>query len=773
MHDAGGLMTRRLLAALASLALTFLPAAAQDVPAPSEHFGFEPGAHRRLADWDELTRFYEKIALASPRVTLDTLGLSTRGRPLVLLTVTSPGNHARLEELRGIQARLADPRTVSGDAERARLVEEGRTVVLLTHGVHALEVGSSQMAPRLAWRLATSDDPDVLEILDRVVLLQVPSLNPDGLQWIADWYERWRGTEHEAAPLPWLSHFYVGRDTNRDWYAFTQDETALVVREAHNRWHPHIVLDVHEMGPWGARMVLPPYVDPWEPNVDPALTAAVNQAGSWMAAVLASEGKEGVAVHAEYDAYAPGRAYSHYHGGARVLSETASARLATPLTVDPIRLPGLRRGYDAGTRTWNHPDPWEGGDWGLPDVVAYMESGAMALLQNAARNRRYWLETFHGIVERAVGGVPRGPAAWIVPSGQANETGVSYLLRVLTLGDVEVHRARTAFRADGIDFPAGSWVVPMEQPWSSFVQALLEVQRYPDLVATPGALPPRPYDVTAHTLGLLLGVETVAVGERPDVVLSPPLDEATVRFELPVTLDGDAAPRLALYKGWQEPVEAGWTRWLLDEYGVGYDTLHDADVRAGDLDDRYDVILLQSQDGASIVEGFRPGEVPPRWTGGIGRPGAEALRSFVLDGGRLVAVEAAAGFVIDLLDLPVHNVVAGRPETEFHIPGSILRLELDPASPLARGLDRESVAWFWRSSMAFRADSPSVRVAARYGSGDPLLSGWAVGGDEVAGEPALLEVEVGAGSVVLFGFQPNYRGQSVATWPLLFNALTP
>jgi hypothetical protein len=240
-----------------------------------------------------------------------------------------------------------------------------------------------------------------------------------------------------------------------------------------------------------------------------------------------------------------------------------------------------------------------------------------------------------------------------------------------------------------------------------------------------------------------------------------------------VTLDGDAAPRLALYKGWQEPVEAGWTRWLLDEYGVGYDTLHDADVRAGDLDDRYDVILLQSQDGASIVEGFRPGEVPPRWTGGIGRPGAEALRSFVLDGGRLVAVEAAAGFVIDLLDLPVHNVVAGRPETEFHIPGSILRLELDPASPLARGLDRESVAWFWRSSMAFRADSPSVRVAARYGSGDPLLSGWAVGGDEVAGEPALLEVEVGAGSVVLFGFQPNYRGQSVATWPLLFNALTP
>ncbi|HSM59721.1 MAG TPA: M14 family zinc carboxypeptidase, partial [Longimicrobiales bacterium] len=255
-------MMCRVTAALAAAILIPFAAIAQSVPTPRQHFGFDIGEDRKLADWNQLTSYYEKLAQTSQRVTVDTLGTTTRGRPFVMVTVTSPANHARLDELHDIQMRLADPRRISGEAELQRLLDQGRTVALITHGIHATEVGGSQTAARLLWRLATSDDPEILEILDNVILLDIPSLNPDGLQWVVTWYDEHVGTEYEGAPLPWLYQFYVGHDNNRDWYAFTQDETVLTIQGAHNAWHPQIVHDIHQMGPAGARIFFPPYIDP-------------------------------------------------------------------------------------------------------------------------------------------------------------------------------------------------------------------------------------------------------------------------------------------------------------------------------------------------------------------------------------------------------------------------------------------------------------------------------------------------------------------------------
>jgi hypothetical protein len=277
--------------------------------------------------------------------------------------------------------------------------------------------------------------------------------------------------------------------------------------------------------------------------------------------------------------------------------------------------------------------------------------------------------------------------------------------------------------------------------------------------------------VTAHTLPYLMDVEAVAVSEPVDVTAFETIDTPDFRLRLPDHLQGEEAPRVALYKSWQEPMEAGWTRWLFDQYGMRYDTLHDADIRRGGLANRYDVIVLQSQDPQSIRRGFPAGRVPPDYAGGLGQSGVDALRAFVQSGGRIVAIEESVDFVTDVFGLEVFNEVEDLPNTEFYIPGSILRLELDADSPLAQGTDPESVAWFWRSSRALDVSDPRARVAARYGSGDPLLSGWVLGGEHVAGRPAIVEADVGRGSVVLFGFQPNYRAQTVATWPLLFNAL--
>ncbi|MDE2782733.1 MAG: M14 family zinc carboxypeptidase [Gemmatimonadota bacterium] len=767
--------TRRLFSAIAAAAASAALQAGLttegvrgQVPTPTDQFGFPMGAERRLANWDDLTAYYEVLAHTSDRVAVDTLGPTTRGRPFVMLTITSPANHARLTELHGIQRRLSDPRTIAGDDDLERLLAEGRTIVMITHAIHSTEVGSAQSAARLAHHLASSQDERVRDILDNVILLQIPSLNPDGTQWVNDFYNEHVDTDFEGRAPPWLYHFYTGHDNNRDWYTFYQNETQHTVR-AQNEWHPQIVHDIHQMGGSGARIFFPPYIDPIEPNVDPGLVTAVNQLGAYMAAELTSQGKKGVVINAIYDGFHPGRAYMHYHGGARILSETASAQLASSVNVPREVVQGGRE-YDAGQAAWNFPWPWRGGEWGLPDIVEYQFSGAMALLTNAARNRRFWLENFYRVNERAVAGWDSWPTAWVIPAGQENEVGVRSVLRILTVGDVEVHRAETAFTTDGATWPAGSWVVPMRQPNAAFAQTLLVEQEYPDLREFPGGPPKRPYDVTAHTLPLLMGIEAHAVEAAPEVALGDPIPVQSVDYVLPEALSGSAAPRVGMYKGHQEPMIAGWTRWMLDRHGMRYDSLHDARIRAGSLADDYDVLIFQSQSDRSISEGHPAGFLPEEYTGGLGEDGRAAVRDFVESGGRLIVMEEAADFAASVFGLGIGNAVEGLSNTDFYVPGSILRVDLTP-DPLSSGYDGSTAAWYWRSSRAFTVDDDRVEVLGTYGQEDPAIAGWILGPERLAGQPALLRARVGDGEVILFGFQPNYRGQSIVTWPLIFNAI--
>ncbi|HAC06570.1 MAG TPA: hypothetical protein DCF71_11990 [Gemmatimonadetes bacterium] len=321
-----------------------------------------------------------------------------------------------------------------------------------------------------------------------------------------------------------------------------------------------------------------------------------------------------------------------------------------------------------------------------------------------------------------------------------------------------------------MQFPAGSYVIPMNQPYAGFANSMLEIQNYPDLREYPGGPPQRPYDVTAHTFGYLFDFDAVAIDGHLGVGLSAPIEAPDFDFRLPDHLVGSDAPRIAMYKSWQEPMPEGWQRWVFDEYEMPYDTLHDADIRGGALSG-YDVLLFQAQDAQSIREGYDQGELPERYTGGLAHRGIAAVKAFVENGGRVIAIEAATEFVADLFDLDISKSTEGLSNTDFYIPGSILRLELDTSSQINQGMRSEVSSWYWRSSMAYEVNDSRVRVAARYGSGDPLLSGWVLGGEHIAGKPAILEVDIGDGSLVLFGFQPNYRAQTVATWPLLFNAI--
>ncbi len=760
------------LRALALALLTAAPLAAQrPAPSPTSVLGFAPGADRRLVPWDSLVRYFRLLDAASDRVSLRTLGRTTNGNPFVVVFISSPANLARLGALRGIQQRLADPRAVADSAEAARLVAQGRTFVLMTSSIHSTEVAGFFSPLEIAYRLATAPTADERAILDRVVLMLVPSLNPDGVDIVSRWYNQTLGTAAEGSGPPELYHHYTGHDNNRDWYAFTQAETRLVVDSLYGVWKPQVTMDIHQQGASGARMFVPPYLDPIEPNVDPILVQAVNALGSEIARRMTTAGFVGISINSTYDAWTPARAYQHYHGAVRILTETASAQLATPITVpfDSIR---PQAGVDPRTASWNFVAPWAGGRWTLADIVRYQTAGAMSMLDHVARNADQWRWTSYRVLERASRGWEGWPYAYLVPTANQDQTALNALLDVMRRAQVEVRQILQPVTLGGERFTPGSYVIVLRQPYAAFAKALLERQVYPDLREYPGGPPRRPYDVTAHTLPLLFGVRVVAVQDSLPVGLSAPALTPAPSFQAPGFANGRRV-RLGLYSSYVSSMDEGWTRYVFDTWGVPYETITDSVIRSGNLGGRFDAIILPDQSPRQIAEGLSARRYPARYAGGLGAPGAQALRDFVDGGGTLITFNEASQYAIGALDLPVTDVLASVGPREFYAPGSIFRIRLDAEHPMAEGMGEESIAWF-EAGPAFDVRDPTrARVVARYpaSAGDVLLSGWVLGAAQVAGRGALVETRRGRGRVVLFGFRPQYRAQSLATYPLLFNAI--
>ncbi len=776
------------------------------VPTPESHFGHKIGVDNELLDWAKVVSYFEALAKSSDRIKFLELGKTVEGRPQIAAVISSPANIKNLERYREIQMKLSDPRKTS-EAEAAKLELEGKMIVMITCSIHATEVASTHTAVEFAYRLLTEDNnPKFKTILDNVIILLEPSQNPDGVDIVTKWYRKTRGTAWDGTSPPELYHHYVGHDDNRDWYIFTQPETRNTAA-LENKWHPEIVYDVHQMGPNTARIFVPPWMDPIDPNIDPILASICNSIGTGMAADLAAAGKTGIAMNAMYDFWSPARQYQAYHGGARILTESASVKLATPIKITPADITDQALGYNPRVRSWNYLNPWMEGTWHLRDIIDYQSIAFESLLYQSAVRRSDMLRYFYEInkhnVERAT------PNAFVIPAAQSDPGAAKKMLETLAFGDTEIERASEAFSADGKQFAAGSYVIHMQQPFSGWAKTLLERQDYPDLRLYPGGPPKRPYDVTAQTLPMQFGVDVATVKDsfranlKPASTYSFGLDHPVAAGAMAATdvyswkavakiwksgkavyrdtSTGDffasagngrkevKAPRIGLYMSYLAGMDEGWTRWLFDDFGIPFTTMHDADVQAGGLRAKFDTIVIPDQTAQQIAQGHRAGSMPPEFCGGLGAKGAEALKEFAAAGGTIIFFNHASDYATEALGVKAKNLLRGVATKDFYSPGSLLNVSLDLKSPLAYGMPEKITLWSEQSPTWDASDD--AHVVATYPGSNVLASGWLLGEKYLVGKAALLDVPVGQGHLILFGMRPQYRGQSYQNFKLLFNAL--
>jgi hypothetical protein len=507
------------------------------VPSPESFFGFQMGADRKLANWDRLLEYYRVLDKASNRMQLVELGKSSEGRPYVAIFISSPANLEKLDHYRQLNARLADPRGLS-EAEAKKLVSEAKAVVIQSFALHSTEVAASQTAAEFVYDSITRTDDEAQRMLDHVISIVMPSINPDGTQMIAEWYMKNAGTEYEATGLPWLYQKYAGHDNNRDGFALNLPESQHLGRLMYREWLPQAYVDHHQMGSSNARISIPPYAEPIRPGADPLVWREMSLWGAHMGNRLEAAGKTGVIGAAIYSGW--GHMGFHwitpFHNIAGMLTESASARLATPMFLHPDQLRGGPRGlpeYDVQTTM---PSLWQGGWWRVRDIVEYQKIAAWATVDLAARNREtiLWNMYLKG-TRQTERGAAADVKAYAIPAAQHDPLTVQKLVNLLLKSGVEVQQSKARFEVDGRVYGPGSFVVPMAQPKQGLVRWMLGRTFYPDNSYTRDreGNPIRPYDMSTDTFNEFMGVQVDPVGAAIEADL--------MRLEGQVTTKGTVA----------------------------------------------------------------------------------------------------------------------------------------------------------------------------------------------------------------------------------------
>ena len=827
------------------------------IPTPASVLGFEPCSERELATYEEIAHYFRELDAASERMNLYEIGKTSEGRETLLSVISSAENIRNLASYKEISQRLALANELT-DAQARTLAREGKAVVWIDFGMHSTERAHAQTAPWMAHKVVTEESDEMRFIRDNVILILIPNINPDGTTRVVNWYKKNKDTPYEESAPPELYQKYVGHDNNRDWFMFNQKETRNIARQLYVEWFPQLIYNQHQEAPFPARIFVPPFEDPMNPNIPPLVMRGINAVGEAMTRRFDQESKSGVVSRLQFDTWWNGgmRTTPYYHNMVGILTETGHS---SPMTVDydPEKFPkNFNNGESTTEPSTYYPNPFHGGKWTFRDSCSYMVTGSMAVLDIGAKRREEWLYDIYQMGRLAI--EAGANETYVISADQPDPGTAVRMLNALRWGGIQIEKATTSFSAGGKDYPVGSHLVRGSQAFRPHLTDLLNPQTYPDRRLYPGGPPERPYDITGWTLPFQMGVEvdklehavqvTTTTVDWPTVengsimgigsygfAIDPRANDTftavnrllkagasvsrtrkalgdwpvgafvtttgrsqmeTIATELglsiialgspPDDLVEIKSPRIGLYRSWTNNMDEGWTRWVLEQFEFPYSNFRDEDARKGNLESRFDVIVLPDATMTSMLKGLDKDTMPDEYTGGLTTKGAYNIYRFAAAGGTLVAMDTATELPLTLFGLHVEDITQDQDDSEFFIPGTILNLEVDTGHPVAWGMPEKATAFFARSP-AFNIGRKPTRyerqrgieptppegyhIIAHYPEKDLLKSGWLMGDNFISGKAAVVEAPVGKGRVILLGFRVQHRGQTHLTFKLLFNSL--
>ena len=856
----------------------YLPAS-QTVPTPEAVLGDVAGAPDMLPYAEDVYRYFRMLAQATPRVRVFTIGHTEEGREMIAVAIADESLMKDLDANKARLAELADPRKLDmDDAKAAAIIEQTVPVYYITGTIHSTETGAPTALMELGYRLAVDDAPYIRYIRSHMITLITPVVEVDGRDRMVDLYKWHRAHLGENYPhLIYWGH-YVAHDNNRDAMAVTLDLTKNVLN-TYVGWHAQVLHDLHESVPFLYDNTVGD--GPYNAWIDPILASEWQQIGWNNVEQLTKLGLPGVFTHGNFDTWSPGYLMfiAAMHNGISRLYETFGNGGAD--TEERILDP------DEYARTWYKPNPpLPKVLWSQRDNNNYEQSGLLTALYYFAQHGPHFLDNFWLKSKRSIE-KPQlaGPAAYVLTANENDKGAQMHLLHALHLQHVEISRASAPFTVEVADdtesgdsskskgkkaepvvppkvatikrsFPAGSWIIRMDQPYSRIADTLLDRQYW-----SPDDPQKHPYDDTGWSFGDLFGVDVARVVDTS--VLKVPMQEVQGDFDQPafslasLGVQG-RVPRIALMHTWLSTQTEGWWRMALDKLHVPYTYISTQDVsRDPDLRGKYDVILFGPVGYANtklIVDGLPMYGNPMPWQKteltpnlgridstpdvrpGLGESGVANLKRFVAEGGLLITSEDTARFAVDVGLAPGVSVARA---DDLRVVGSVLRADLvDKASPIAAGYG-ESFALYSSQGMSFNvadqttgnrglvtakdyqrptgrggpddADVPEGRpyqappelpdvkpwqavplnaeqarnnpfvipkndrpvVIARWADADKLLvSGLLENGGAMAEHAAVVDARYGKGHVLLFANNPIWRGETIGSYRMFFNAVT-
>ena len=841
---------------------------------PSAFFGFEPGSDRNLFTYEQLIEYLVKLDGESERIYMEEIGHSPMGKPMYIAFISSEENIANLEAMKKVNRELAlnpdiDPELLQG------MISDGKVFVLGTLSMHSSEVAPSQAAPLIAFDMATTSDKKKLEWLNNVVYMMVPNHNPDGMDLIVENYLKNKGTKYEGASLPAVYHKYVGHDNNRDFVILSQEDTKAIAGIYNLTWFPQVMVEKHQMGSTGTRYFVPPNHDPIAENVPAGIFHWSGVFGQHMATDMTADGLAGVSQHYAFDDYWPGSTETCiWKNVIGFLTEAASCQTATPIYIEPTELGVGGKGLSEYKKSINMLEPWKGGWWRLGDIVQYELSSTMSILKTASLYREDILEFRNRMCREQVAlGKTEAPYYYIMPREQHDQGELVNLVNLMKEHGIEVYTLDEQVILEGHVYRTGDVVIPLAQPFRSFIKEVMETQEYPERHYTPGGKLIQPYDiaswslplhrqVTSHEIDVRskelegnlslvegkydlkgevrpqsaavvlpvqsnesfravfraleqglkvqrlkadieLGDKTYEAGsfivykgskqkEWEAILEGLPFDPAELLDKRALPADELELPRIALVETFFHDMDAGWTRFVFDSYHIPFTVLHPGDFKDRDLAGDFDVLIFPDNDKEVLMTGKRKsgetyymGSYHPDYVKGIEKEGLEKLMSFSDQGGIIITWGRSAKLFEGMLkikkdkveeefNLPFRDISADLSKAGLYIPGSLVQVNLVKGHPLTLGMP-ESIGVFSRGRPVFTTSVPMFdmdrRVIGTYPEKEVLMSGYAAEEEKMGNKAAMIWMKKGKGQFVLFGFGPQFRASTQASYKLLFNSI--